>query len=152
VTHISWDDAQAFSAWAVVRLPTEAEWEKACRGAEDARIYPWGNEPPDDSRANYNMNVGDTTAVGSYPAGKSPYGLLDMSGNVWEWTQTKWRSNYDTPADNSPQGDAARVVRGGSFVDFERGVRCAARYSHFNSPNYRGADGAFRVVVSPSHP
>jgi formylglycine-generating enzyme required for sulfatase activity len=151
VTHISWDDAQAFSRWAGVRLPTEAEWEKACRST-DSRIYPWGINGPDKSRANYNMNVGDTTAVGSFPAGKSPYGLLDMSGNVWEWTQTKWRSNYDTPADNSPQGDAARVVRGGSFVDFERGVRCAARYSHFNSPNYRGADGAFRVVVSPSHP
>ncbi len=163
VTHISWDDAQAFSRWAGVRLPTEAEWEKACRGVEDARIYPWGNNGPDKSRANYNMNVGDTTAVGSYPAGQSPYGLLDMSGNVWEWTQTKWRDNYGTSAepdldelgrvveaDDSPGGVGTRVVRGGSFGSDARFVRCAVRYSHY--PYSRHEDGGFRVVVSPFHP
>lgn len=152
VTHISWTDAQFFSNWAGVRLPTEAEWEKACRGDEDSRFYPWGKNWPDKRRANFNMNVsmnvGDTTAVGSYPAGKSPYGLLDMSGNVWEWTQTKWRWDYNTPADNSGQRNAQRVVRGGSFLGDAGYVRCAFRYS----PNIRDDGSGFRVVVSSSHP
>ncbi len=147
VTHISWDDAQAFSQWAGVRLPTEAEWEQACRGAKDSPIYPWGNSGLDKDLSNYNMNVGDTMPVGSYPAGKSPYGLLDMSGNVWEWTQTKWRDNYNTKADDSPEGDAARVVRGGSFYGTGRYVRCALRRSSF--PFSRGGHYGFRVVVTP---
>ncbi len=88
---VSWDDAVAFCSWLTqassrdIRLPTEAQWEKAARGT-NGNLYPWGNQPPDDVRCNFNMNVGDTTPIGTYsPDGDSPYGCADMAGNVWEW-------------------------------------------------------------------
>ena len=130
VTCISWLDAVAFAEWAKVRLPTEAEWEKAARGI-DGRIYPWGNEVPDKNRCNFAMNEGDTTPVGKYPKGASPDGALDMAGNVWEWTSTMWLDNYadyTSKVYNRLTGDGRRVVRGGSFGVNDYGARATCRF------------------------
>lgn len=156
VTHVSWYDAVAFCRWAGVRLPTEVEWEKAARGT-DRRLFPWGNEPPNAQRRNYSLAVGDTTPVGSYPLGVSPYGLLDMAGNVREWTSTLWGPYADLSAYaypyNSTDGrenaaapdDICRVMHQGSFASTISNVRCAAR--HGNPPTHCDSVSGFRVAI-----
>lgn len=149
VANVSWTDAQAFCDWAGVRLPTEAEWEKAARGT-DGRIWPWGNDPPTPEHCNFNENVGCTTPVGSYPPGASSYGVLDMAGNVWEWTADWFDNNYyaNSPSSN-PKGPATgyhRTLRGGSFELDSDWVRCACRCNP--KPAYIDATFGFRVVVS----
>jgi formylglycine-generating enzyme required for sulfatase activity len=143
VVYVSWQDAVTFCRWAsevtgtTIRLPSEAEWEKGVRGA-DGRLYPWGNAKPTPELCNFNMNVGDTTPVGSYPKGASPYGVLDAAGNVWEWTNSLFKGYPYDPADGREDSysEGNRAVRGGSFGNDDKRVRCACRNLDFN-PNSR---------------
>ena len=118
VVEVTWYGAHAYCAWTGRRLPTEAEWEKAARGI-NGNIYPWGNNAPNDKLLNFDKNVGGTTKVGSYPAGASLYGVLDMAGNVWEWTADWYDASYYevAPLDNplGPESGAFRVLRGGAW-------------------------------------
>jgi formylglycine-generating enzyme required for sulfatase activity/tetratricopeptide (TPR) repeat protein len=151
VANLSWNDAVAFGKWAstiagrTIRLPTEAEWEKAARGT-DGRIYPWGNTAPDTQSANFNSSIGATTPVGHYPPGASPFGALDMAGNVWEWTSSLYQP-YPYQADDDREaatGPDMRVLRGGSLDSESQLVRCAFRFGRAHES--RNVGYGFRVA------
>ena len=161
VVNVSWRDAIAYCRWLnelligqlptgmVLRLPTEAEWEKAARG-EKGRIYPWG-DTFDIRKCNTSEGENeDTTPVGAYsPHGDSPYGCADMSGNVWEWTHTLSK-RYPYKANDGRESEKARssrVLRGGSFSYDGDSARCACRYDF--DIDFFFSSGGGRVVVAP---
>ena len=151
VINVSWEDAEDYVSWLSLetgkayRLPSEAEWEYACRAGTTTR-YSWGDEITPEN-ANYEYNVGKTTEVGSYPA--NSWGLYDLHGNVWEWCEDAWHESYEgAPSDGSAWVEGGhqdlRVLRGGSWVDFAGVLRSAFRVG--NDADGRFNDGGFRVA------
>ncbi len=136
-------------------MPSEAEWEKAARGAEGSR-YPWG-EKADPERANYDeTRIGEPSPVGCFPGGASPYGCEEMSGNVWEWTRSLWGKAWNKPIGypydpldgrEDPTSSGPRVLRGGAYLYDSTYVRCAIRFR--NDPSDRFRLIGFRVVLLP---
>ncbi|MFM8560552.1 MAG: formylglycine-generating enzyme family protein [Solirubrobacterales bacterium] len=164
VTHVSWNDAAAYCAWAGGRLPTEAEWEFAARGGLSGAPFPWGDELEPGGRHMMNVFQGEFPAVNSCAdgwAGTSPvgtydpngFGLVDTTGNVWEWCSDRFNANtYREGPSSDPQGPAAgdpRVVRGGSYLchaSYCGRYRVDARSS--NTPDSTSGNTGFRLVAS----
>jgi formylglycine-generating enzyme required for sulfatase activity len=166
VVEVSWHDALRYCRWLgqvtgkQVALPSEAQWEKAARGDGDRRVYPWGDDFSEARCNSDELALQDTTPVGIFLAGASPYGCLDMAGNVWEWTRSLWGKDFSNPEfkypynpedrrreDSEAPDEVRRVLRGGAFCNDRRLMRCACRGR--GRPGYHGWNFGFRVVVLP---
>ena len=147
VTYVSWHDAQAFCRWAGGFLPSEVQWERAARG-DDGRTWPWGDEAP--TRAHATFACADTAPVGLHPAGASPFGVLDLAGNAWEWTSSALRPYPYDPTDGREDASSPepRVVRGGSFIHGPGEIRCS--YRHGMLPEAVDHYVGFRVAARPA--
>jgi formylglycine-generating enzyme required for sulfatase activity len=143
---VNWEEAQQYCNMLLKRLPTEAEWEKAARGV-DGRIYPWGNELDEEKRRLLSANY----ASGAYSWNISPYGVYDMVGNVWEWTNDWYDENYFSQITlrnpQGPQSGRYKTIRGGSWVDNPLHKRVTNRV--WFEPSERGNYIGFRCVKTP---
>jgi len=135
VVGITMEDARAFATWMGKDLPSEEEWEKAAR-ATDGRTYPWGDLFSPDRCNVSGAGIKDTSPIRDFKPGASPYGCLDMAGNVWEWTKSAFQA-----------GGKNRALKGGSWYDFSNYARCASRFSA--PPGYEGNSVGFRCVYRP---
>jgi len=165
IVRVSWYESVAYCHWLtevlrehgklaegwLIRLPTEAEWEKAARGT-DGRVYPWGNEFDPNKANGKETDIRSTSAVGFFPKGKSPYGCHEMAGNVWEWCATQSGKSYPYKIENEwteayLEGEIRRNARGGAWGDGTDDLRCAYRDNDY--PDYGISNRGFRCFSVP---